>query len=317
MSRDGHDVGQKEHIVARTTGNDARNPTVVLDNMEPCADSMLVVPGWPQLTLVHATVDNRSLGGRHRACHRHAVYHAVVVTEGQGSFLAGSDEISIDQPTLFLCSPWESHSFIRRIGDSTVYSEVTFQAVDGEDHGDWNDLLAAWTGAPCRLPMVQPVSRQFAVALRALIARVADPGLLGVAHGATMVRGLLTQVLFEIWSQLAVQGHGPDQDPLEDARRFLEANADRAMSLEEFAASMQCSPKHAGRSFRQRFSQPPMQYHRACCLRRAAVLLRTTAHPLKQIAAMCGFDDTQYFNRAFRRSHGIAPGAYRARYVQG
>jgi len=292
------------------------NQPVVLEDLDQGADRFLSLPGWPRLDLVHATVDNRGpSGGPHRACHSHAVFHAVVVISGRGSFLVDDAVVAVDGPTLFLLSPWQPHSFQRGVADDSVYSEVTFQAADGSDPGDWNELLARWAGLPVDLPAVQAVPRQFAMVLRALIGRIADPSLPGRAHGGAVARGFLAQVVFEIWSQLALRGEDPDADPLEVARRYLEANAHRHVDLAEFAAELGWTPKHAGRAFRQRFGQPPMQYHRACCLRRAATLLRTTGHPLKQVAAMCGFDDAHYFNRCFRRTYGIAPGGYRARYV--
>jgi AraC-like DNA-binding protein len=294
--------------------SDDPNPMVILEDLAAGRDHLLHVPGWPRLAPVHATLDNHARGRGPRNCHRHAVFHVVVVTAGRGSFLVEDRVEPVTGPTLFLISPEQPHSFQRAAGEDTVYSEVTFQAADGSAPGDWSQLLARWTGTPCALPTVQSIPAPVAAALRTLIARLADPVLPGLAHGATLARGLLHQVCFELWQQLLLAGHA-EADPLEQARRFLEANAHRALSLDELARELALSSKHVGRAFRQRFGQPPMHYHRACCLRRAAVLLRTTGHPLKQIATICGFEDPGYFNRAFRQAFGEAPGRYRKRFV--
>jgi AraC-like DNA-binding protein len=69
---------------------------------------------------------------------------------------------------------------------------------------------------------------------------------------------------------------------------------------------------HFLRTFRQVAGLPPHQYVLHTRLRRAAVRLRTSNHPISAIAFDAGFGDLSTFNRRFRRVMGCSPGAYRA-----
>lgn len=45
--------------------------------------------------------------------------------------------------------------------------------------------------------------------------------------------------------------------------------------------------------------------------RRSEVLLRISDTPIQEVARICGFRDPLYFSKAFRRRHGMPPGAWR------
>jgi len=69
------------------------------------------------------------------------------------------------------------------------------------------------------------------------------------------------------------------------------------------------------RTFLRRFAAAtgvtPMDYCRAVRLARARELLEGGRMPLKRIAESLGYVDLSSFSRAFRRAHGVPPGAYR------
>ncbi|MEU6012007.1 AraC family transcriptional regulator [Streptomyces sp. NPDC047453] len=70
-------------------------------------------------------------------------------------------------------------------------------------------------------------------------------------------------------------------------------------------------------AFARRFSaligQPPLGYLTWWRLTMAARLLRATQAPLRSIAAQVGYTSEFAFANAFKRTHGLAPGAYRRR----
>lgn len=91
----------------------------------------------------------------------------------------------------------------------------------------------------------------------------------------------------------------------------VHANLAYPWSIEELAARAACSPAHFFRLTRQLHQLTPMQMVTAFRLSRAKELLRFTDYTLDQIAAMVGYANPYAFSRAFRRSTGISPGAYR------
>jgi AraC-like DNA-binding protein len=60
--------------------------------------------------------------------------------------------------------------------------------------------------------------------------------------------------------------------------------------------------------------QEALRLHRAilaAAMRRAASLLVNSGANVKQVSRDCGFDDPNYFAKAFRKSYGASPTEYR------
>ena len=54
-----------------------------------------------------------------------------------------------------------------------------------------------------------------------------------------------------------------------------------------------------------------MRYLLNLRLNHAAKLLATTDMPIMEVAIACGFEDSNYFSRAFNKNFHISPRAYR------
>lgn len=67
------------------------------------------------------------------------------------------------------------------------------------------------------------------------------------------------------------------------------------------------------RGFSALIGQQPLGYLTWWRLTMAARLLRATQAPLRSIAAQVGYTSEFAFANAFKRAHGLAPGAYRRR----
>ena len=65
------------------------------------------------------------------------------------------------------------------------------------------------------------------------------------------------------------------------------------------------------RNFSKAFGMTPMRYLNKLRLDHAAELLASSNLSISEIARQCGFEDSNYFTRAFRRKFGTAPGQWR------
>jgi AraC family transcriptional regulator len=102
-------------------------------------------------------------------------------------------------------------------------------------------------------------------------------------------------------------------DPMDRARRHIEANLDAALSLGELADAAGLSPYHFSRLFTGRYGFSPMAYVRVRRLETAAEQLRAGPRTsLIDLALDTGFDSQEGFTRAFTRTFGVSPGRYRA-----
>jgi len=104
----------------------------------------------------------------------------------------------------------------------------------------------------------------------------------------------------------------PAADPLERARRHIEAELFGPLTLGQLAEAAGLSAYHFTRQFGARFGSSPMAYVRARRLTAAADRLCGGGAPsLIDLAFDCGFDSQEGFTRAFKRVFGIPPGLYR------
>ncbi len=99
--------------------------------------------------------------------------------------------------------------------------------------------------------------------------------------------------------------------PIARAVRFCRENLEQAMTVDDMAARAGYSRYHFSRLFAEAIGRWPGEYLRDLRIRRAATLLRTTDHSVKQVAAHCGFYDATYFCKVFRKAMGMTPKVFR------
>lgn len=96
---------------------------------------------------------------------------------------------------------------------------------------------------------------------------------------------------------------------VESARRFIEDNASRRLTLREMAQSVGASPFELVRAFSAAHGVAPYGYSLRCRVSRARNLLAAGEAP-SMVALACGFFDQSHLNRQFKRIYGITPGAF-------
>ena len=95
------------------------------------------------------------------------------------------------------------------------------------------------------------------------------------------------------------------------AEELLRDACDQGVRIADLAAVAGVHPVHFARVFRHFNQCTPADYLRHRRVEHAEVLLRSSARPLSEIAASCGFADQSHFSNCFRRVRGMTPGACR------
>jgi len=93
--------------------------------------------------------------------------------------------------------------------------------------------------------------------------------------------------------------------------RWLEENLDDDLTLAAIARRAAMSVRSLSRRFREQTGTTPLQRLLRARVRRAQLLLETTAHSVERIASNAGFGSVTAFRDHFRRVVTTSPQAYR------
>lgn len=103
-----------------------------------------------------------------------------------------------------------------------------------------------------------------------------------------------------------------DQSAMQRVIDHINANLDKPLPVNELAEVSGLSRAHFSRVFAESEGLPPAEFVLQQRMQRAAKLLTNAAFlPVKEVAIMSGFDDANYFSKAFRRVYGINPTEFR------
>lgn len=94
----------------------------------------------------------------------------------------------------------------------------------------------------------------------------------------------------------------------------IEANLSQEFALNELAFFSTYSPWHFHRLFLQFQSENVKDYVRRLRLEKAAFEIKTTSFPILEIALEAGYTSQEAFTKAFRKTLGITPAAYRKKF---
>lgn len=128
--------------------------------------------------------------------------------------------------------------------------------------------------------------------------------MLGLAvHFATLYGGLKPGAL-RLHGRLA-----PWQE--RRAMELLASSLAKELSLGSIAQECDLSLAYFGRAFKVSVGMSPHAWRQSRRVEQAKELLRSSAMPLTEIAADCGFADQSHFSRVFARHTNATPGAWR------
>jgi AraC-like DNA-binding protein len=93
-------------------------------------------------------------------------------------------------------------------------------------------------------------------------------------------------------------------------RRFLEANFDKPLKVEDYAYLTGRSLSSFRRDFKQHFGQTPQQWLKDKRLEKAHHLLTETPLSVTETAYEVGYENISYFIKAFKKRYGQTPKQY-------
>jgi AraC-like DNA-binding protein len=141
---------------------------------------------------------------------------------------------------------------------------------------------------------------------------------LKLIEGHGEMPGSASAIAYEASMALFDDTYGPteifpsSENSLSRATQFIAANLSADLDVDELSRVAGLSRAHFSRSFAAMTGLPPAQYVLQERMRRAAKLLLANREvPVKEIAALSGIPDHNYFTKVFRRTYGITPTEFR------
>jgi len=243
--------------------------------------------------------------------HRHDFYELVTIEGGSGIHRYGGTEAPLSPGTVFVIKPNDDHGFYE-----TKNLRLTNIIMYGRDMLNLLRDLKSMAGFQCLFVMDRGSHRLSAAEL------VKASSLLEEMYREHSSRRPAYQArLKSLFLELAVlimrsydnREHISD-DPsarLGQALAYMERDFYREITIPEIAQRANISPRQFQRTFSRLYGVSPIQYLLNLRVQAACSHLSNTDAPIGEIGELCGFGDSNYFSRQFRRATGLSPREYR------
>ncbi|WP_170140685.1 response regulator [Oceanobacillus arenosus] len=94
---------------------------------------------------------------------------------------------------------------------------------------------------------------------------------------------------------------------IEQAKKFIHAHFQEAITLENVAASVNLSANYFSNMFKQAFGMNFIEYLTMIRMQKAKGLIEENTYSLKEISFMVGYKDPNYFSRVFKKHYRESP----------
>ena len=102
---------------------------------------------------------------------------------------------------------------------------------------------------------------------------------------------------------------------IHEISRFISLNYGEALSLDTLSRKFAMSTSHMSRRFKAVAGIGITEYITYVRILNAERLLKTTTLPITEVAAACGFNDSNYFSTVFKRIKGITPLKFSKKFI--
>ncbi|MBQ3115420.1 MAG: PocR ligand-binding domain-containing protein [Clostridia bacterium] len=120
-------------------------------------------------------------------------------------------------------------------------------------------------------------------------------------------------LLKAIATHVSINGSFEEQTPTigELIKRFINKNLSQKITLADLSYHIHYSKATLTQHFKREFGLSIVEYMTNKRIELSKKLLITTDKPLSEISALCGFDDTEYFSRTFKKFTSLPPATWR------
>lgn len=178
--------------------------------------------------------------------------------------------------------------------------EITMEQMDLWRH-EFDALRERWTrGAPEEPPAFVPEEAPAAAI------PLDDEGRLSLAKWEEELCDRLIRL-----AQRYGAARPKERSAMAEIARYLEANYDRELTLQDIAGHFYLSREYISRRFKQEFGENLSDFLARIRIEKAKLLLGNSGLKIAEVAERVGFADEKYFSKVFKKIAGVSPNQYR------
>ncbi|ARF18025.1 hypothetical protein SporoP17a_12515 [Sporosarcina ureae] len=98
---------------------------------------------------------------------------------------------------------------------------------------------------------------------------------------------------------------------IEQLTTYIKGHLEEKLTLKELSRQVHLHPQYLSRLFKQEMNRPITEYITSARLEKSKELLLSTQYTITEIGQLCGFSDSNYFTRVFKKQEGMPPTQYR------
>jgi AraC-like DNA-binding protein/mannose-6-phosphate isomerase-like protein (cupin superfamily) len=249
----------------------------------------------PSNLILFQRAHSNMLGAEH---HYHYRFVLIVNLRTEGTVVLDNRSFELRPGEALLVFPHQFHHFHPPKSESIRWLFLTFE-------------LTQLEGIASLRNRVNPLSDACREYLGRLTAQYQErPG----PQSGTAVSLLASLILLELMQQ---EGRSSSRTPvarpsvIDQINRYIWDNFDKDLKLADLAARFPYSESHLRLLFRKRMGMSLGTYIQKVKMNRARSLLVGSGLNVSQVAQACGYDSLYSFSRAFKKTTGLSPLAYK------
>jgi AraC-like DNA-binding protein/mannose-6-phosphate isomerase-like protein (cupin superfamily) len=274
--------------------------------------------------------------------HAHEFFEMVYIRRGRGAHVIGREHYPIRAGDLFIIHPGEAHRYALDEESTLLIVNVLWQPKLVRQLLRAGENSLASQSLPYITPLLKPrqkfshrlhLSGSAAFRVEVLLDEMRRET--EAARGATpapgcqaLLRHLFCSLLIllsrvqtgqsEARSTPGRQAHvsssrAAGQEAVARAITFLESHWNKPIRVEEIASHVALSSSRFSHLFKAQTGRSPIAYQHELKMEHAGQLLLKSTLPIHEVAHRCGFEETRFFHRVFRRHFDCSPAQYRQR----
>ena len=126
-----------------------------------------------------------------------------------------------------------------------------------------------------------------------------------------LINSYITTVLSELFRQGSYENAINRNSIAKLTMKYIEEHLTADLSIKTLAKQVSLSEYYFARTFKKESGYSPHEYIVKTRVTKAKVMLKSSEHPQKEIARLCGFHNESSFVTSFKKNTGMTPGVFR------